>query len=529
MSATDAGPAKIPAWRRIGIWLLCVAGALLALAMLDVLARHQLRQHLDQSAGDFLGALIHADTPHHWSARTSTDIIAGRAFGTSEASFTGTGFHLRSEGDSIQIGLVLAADMDLSRFSQFSIALQADSAGSLALIAGESLQGQTCRSRDSEFSKGSTNLDIDIRSIGWMCGGKASIAPKRAAMLRLSLDLPAQATATIDTVRAQSHVRLDSASLTTLAMPSLPDPRDALAFNRALARAAENAGTTLWPVLQLPLDGRVEQTLLARDQIREAIPDALIIPGGDFQLVADRAASWQQHTAQAQRTPGSSWLLLGLYIALLVALRLKPPVDPRLRAAFELIAATAVPLVMIIGGHIGDNISPVVLAACVASLVFALSLLIGDAPTEPGARALKRGWWVALASFGLCVALILELSGGHITDSLPALPKVFRYLAWAAIQQFLICVIVAERIERVTGSPRVALLGAAIVFALLHTPNSMLMHLTFVAGLIWIWNWQRHRALLANIIAHGSSGMLLAASLPAEWLHSAEVSARYFL
>jgi hypothetical protein len=47
--------------------------------------------------------------------------------------------------------------------------------------------------------------------------------------------------------------------------------------------------------------------------------------------------------------------------------------------------------------------------------------------------------------------------------------------------------------------------------------------------LLWVWNWQRHRALLANIVAHATSGLLLAAALPADWLRSAEVGARYFL
>ncbi|HET9032465.1 MAG TPA: CPBP family intramembrane glutamic endopeptidase [Dokdonella sp.] len=518
----------MPTWRSSSSWLLFVACALLSLVMLDMLARHQLREHLDQSAIDTLGALLHADTPHRWSARSSADIIAGRAFGTEDASFTSDGFQVRSQGQAIQIGLILASDMDLTRYTRLAIALHAEQAGSLALIVGESLHEQTCRSQQTSFTAGSTNLDIDIRTIGWTCQGKPSSAPKRAAMLRLSLELPAQTTATVDNVRAQTHVRLDPASLNQLAMPLLPDPRNKIDFKRGLTRAAENSAATAWPILQLPLDSRVEQSLQARDQIRDAIPDALIVPLGDFQRVANQALSWQA-TPLPGETSRSRWLLLGVYITLLVALRIKPPIDPRLRAGLELLAATVVPMVMIIGGYIGDDLSPVVLGACVATLVFALSLLIGDAPAEPSARTLKRGWWVALMSLGLSIALILELSGGHITNTWPGFPRLFRYLAWAAVQQFLICVIVAERIERVSGSSRIALLGAALVFALLHTPNAMLMQLTFVAGLIWIWNWQRHRALLANIVAHAFSGLLLAGSLPPQWLHSAEISARFFL
>ena len=126
--------------------------------------------------------------------------------------------------------------------------------------------------------------------------------------------------------------------------------------------------------------------------------------------------------------------------------------------------------------------------------------------------------------------MVLYVTGGKLPGQLPEPSRILHYAAWAAIQQFLICVIVAERIERVLGSARSGACSVPpLVFSLLHTPNAMLMQLTFVAGLIWIWNWQRHRALLANMVAHAVCGLLLTLSLPKEWLHSAEVSARFFL
>ncbi|MEP6881410.1 MAG: CPBP family intramembrane glutamic endopeptidase [Dokdonella sp.] len=515
-------------FRSIGTWLLCIACALAVLPMLDQLARHQLRRQMLDAASQTLGALTHADTPHRWDARSDNAIIAGRAFGTDDAQFADDGFHLRSLGDSIQIGMVLGADIDLTRFSQLEISLTAETSGSIAAIVGKSLQQAACQSHATPLVTGHSTLTINLRKIGWTCNGVPAPMPTRAAMLRLVIDMPAQSSTTLHSVRMRPNAQLNPESVFAAALPLLPDPRKVLDFNRELSRTAENSTSAIWPMLQLPLDARVEQSLLARDQVRGAIADALIVPRGDFPEVAAQAASWQPATPTAWSTR-LPWILLGGYIIVLVFLRLKPPLDTRVRALLELIAATAIPLTMIIGGHIGDNPDPAVLGACVATLVFALSLLVGDAPAEPSSRTLKRGWWVALLTIGLTVGLILNFADGHITRELPDAGRMFRYLAWAAVQQFLICVIVAERIERICGSSRVALLGAALVFALLHTPNAMLMQLTFVAGLIWIWNWQRHRALLANIVAHAISGLLLAASLPAQWLHSAEVSARFFL
>ena len=481
-----------------------------------------------EAASQTLGALTHGETPHQWDARSANDIIAGRAFGTDDSRFDDDGFHLRSHGDSIQIGMVLGADIDLTRYSQLEITATAANTGNIAVIVGETLQHAPCQSSVTPLVKGDSTLTINLRRIRWSCNGAPAPMRTRAAMLRLVIDLPVRSSATLHAVRARPYAPLKPESLVDLALPLLPDPRKTLDFKRALARVAENSTATTWPMVQLPLDARVEQSLLARDQIRGAIADVLIVPRGDFSEIAAAALGWQpsSSTSWATRWP---WLLLGGYILLLLILRLKPPLDPRLRALLELIAATAVPLYMVIGGYIGDNPSTAVLASCVATLVFALSLLIGDAPAEPSSRTLKRGWWVALLTIVLTAGLILNLADGHISREWPDAARTFRYLAWAAVQQFLICVIVAERIERIGGSSRIALLGAALIFALLHTPNAMLMQLTFIAGLIWIWNWQRHRALLANIVAHAISGLLLAASLPAHWLHSAEVSARFFL
>jgi membrane protease YdiL (CAAX protease family) len=518
----------MPILRNVFAWLLCVACAMAAMPALELLARHQLRQHLDDVATETLGALVHDSTPHQWTAKLRTDIVASRAFGSDDMAFGDDGLHVRAQGQPMQVGLVLDGDMDLARFPLIDVALTAEKPGMISVIAAESLKDSPCRSREEPVPRGSSTLTIDLRTIGWVCNKPDSAMPSRAALLRLNFDLPTQAAITLHTVRARTRSGLDQASLINLAMPLLPPASETVSFRRALARAAGDAEQTIWPILQLPLDARVEQNLLARDRILEAIPDAVVVPQGAFESMLNRVESWQPGPTNSVSTQ-VGWLLLGGYIALLIGLRLKPPLDQRLRALLELIASIAVPLIMVTGGYIGDNISRLVLSACAATLMFALSLLIGDAPAEPSTRTLKRGWWVGLLSLILAAAMVLNLADGHITRDLPETARAFRYLAWAAVQQFLICVIVAERIERVSGSSRIALLGAALIFALLHTPNAMLMQLTFVAGLIWIWNWQRHRALLANIIAHATSGLLVTASLPPEWLHSAEVSARFFL
>ena len=88
--------------------------------------------------------------------------------------------------------------------------------------------------------------------------------------------------------------------------------------------------------------------------------------------------------------------------------------------------------------------------------------------------------------------------------------------------------ICAERWRTVTGSSLAAVYLAALGFALLHTPNAAPMLATFIGGLCWCAIWMRYRALLPLALSHAASALLISSLLPAEILHSAEVSARFF-
>jgi membrane protease YdiL (CAAX protease family) len=110
------------------------------------------------------------------------------------------------------------------------------------------------------------------------------------------------------------------------------------------------------------------------------------------------------------------------------------------------------------------------------------------------------------------------ISGGHI----------LRYLGWALMQQYLICVVCVERWRIATGNAALAVYLSAFCFALLHTPNASLMLATFIGGLCWCALYLRERALLPLACSHAASATLLLALLPPDILLSAEVSARFF-
>ena len=518
----------MPGWRKpfsVLAFAACVGAALIGL---DLLARHQLQVQFDRAAADTLGPLLHGQTSHRWSASRSTDIIAGRAFDSESARFDDDGMHVRAADRAFEVGLVLTGLVDLNRYPRFEARFQSPASGTLSLIVAEAPDAPPCRSGETRFDKHATRIRFNLDEIRWDCGDSDIRAPQRAALLRLHVSVPAGSEFILGSADLRPSTPLTLAALDHLALPILPSPRQPYQLDRALGRIASDSSNESVTIVQLPLDGRVEEVLAARDHILDVVPDTVIVAKDGFPRVSALAKAWDAN-ASDRSTSGLSWIWVGLLAVVLLGIRLKPPLGLRSRSSIELCGALAAPVVLIGGGHIGDDISLPVMTAGALTFAYAISLLFGDAPAQPTARTLKRGWWVALASLALAAGLILLANKGHLAIDPPTAQHALRYLAWAAAQQFLICVIVAGRLEKLIGSQPWALLIAALTFALLHTPNAMLMQLTFIGALIWIWNWQRHRALLANIIAHTASGLLLTANLPPHWLHSAEISARYFL
>jgi membrane protease YdiL (CAAX protease family) len=110
----------------------------------------------------------------------------------------------------------------------------------------------------------------------------------------------------------------------------------------------------------------------------------------------------------------------------------------------------------------------------------------------------------------------------------PSIGGLLRYLPWAALQQYLLLVIVARRLDYALAWRPLAVLLAALLFALAHTPNTPLMLLTFTAGLLWVGWFLRRGALLPVILAHAlGATLLLGIASDSGWLRSLAIGGRY--
>ena len=105
-------------------------------------------------------------------------------------------------------------------------------------------------------------------------------------MLRLQFEGAANTEHVFRSAQLNLRSTLAVADLAGHAAPMLPAPGDEPAFERELQRLVADPARPHPTLLQLPLDARVEQVLVARDRILEAMPETIIVPKGDLASVS---------------------------------------------------------------------------------------------------------------------------------------------------------------------------------------------------------------------------------------------------
>lgn len=258
------------------------------------------------------------------------------------------------------------------------------------------------------------------------------------------------------------------------------------------------------------------------------VPDASGLPAG-FRLQRWIPAVVVVSSLDVLDTPAAPELsrsaITATLLLVLLAVWLRPPANDRWRAAAQLVAALLMPLWLSVGGRLGTPMHGLDGLLLAAGAVYLL-LRIRDT-TSWHWLGRPRAW--LLPALGVLLAIgIAVLSQGHSNATAgPGLIDALRYLAWAGVQQLILMTVVADRLSRLRWPNRWIILATAAVFALLHSPNQPLMLLTLVGGLLWTWNWQRHRALLPNVVGHAVCGLIAMYAI-GDWLPSAEVGSRFF-
>lgn len=145
---------------------------------------------------------------------------------------------------------------------------------------------------------------------------------------------------------------------------------------------------------------------------------------------------------------------------------------------------------------------------------------------------LRQSLWVACTA--LASAAVVVWIGWHmhtlnaVFHGLPAWSGFWAYMFWALVQQFILQGFFLLRLLRLLPTKTAAVAAAALLFAVVHIPNPLLMVLTLLWGAAACGLFLRYRNLYTLGLAHGFLGVCLAISIPNPILHQMRVGLSYF-
>jgi hypothetical protein len=483
-----------------------VLAAIAICLALSWLAARITAAHLLDQANRQLADVESGQPLWQWSMHKPRDLIAGRAFGAATATSHAQALNVTStDGTPFELGLPVASALDLAHWPILQAQLQSTANGTLGLIWGAGHTPTCLAPVAAALTPDTRSVRIDLRDLGWQSPGGGHCSPPGVAqMLRLRVQLPAHATLQLAAV----------ALLTTEPMAQAPAaPIDLSAGN--LEPALAIAKGMAMPLFRLPPGLSAEAMLTLRDELRARWPAALIVP-------ADAMPQAKSQTSH----PVAPWLGCVLYLVALAWLALRP-VKGEWRPWLEIAGCLLGPAWLVIGLHWGLYPTPLGLLAFGGGLVFALFIERRHLPRLWRA-APRPGWLWPLEPLPITVVLVVVY--GHKLQALPW-AHVLTYFGWAWLQQWLMLVVVLHRFEQISQRRRaLTIIPVAILFALLHSPNGVLMQLCFVAELFWAWCFLRWRSVLPIGVAHALCALLVESGLAGgELLRSLEVSARFFL
>lgn len=170
------------------------------------------------------------------------------------------------------------------------------------------------------------------------------------------------------------------------------------------------------------------------------------------------------------------------------------------------------------------------------SLALALMLIShrqrGETLREVGFRldnVLNTARLLLLPTFG--AVLVILAVAWMLNQSFISAPWRNRFLLlpiWALVQQYALNGFINRRAQLVMGKGWQSVLVVALIFGLLHLPNPLLSLLTFIAGLIWAFIYQRHPNLFALALSHSIISITLALAVSSKWLDSLRVGFKFF-
>ena len=167
----------------------------------------------------------------------------------------------------------------------------------------------------------------------------------------------------------------------------------------------------------------------------------------------------------------------------------------------------------------------------------------GETPSDLGFSRRHFGKALSLLLIPMLAGAALFLVAGYGKGTLNIKPHFWRSVAllpaWGLMQQYILQAFVYRRFRFLLVRPelgeaeqrkrtRLAILLTALLFALVHAPNPLLMGLALAGGLVWSWVYERAPNLFALAVSHSVMTWLVVSTIPPSLLHHLRVGLNYF-
>ena len=108
------------------------------------------------------------------------------------------------------------------------------------------------------------------------------------------------------------------------------------------------------------------------------------------------------------------------------------------------------------------------------------------------------------------------------------LPRRFaEYLLWAFLQQVGLQTFLTRRMQQVFRHPAGVAFASAVLFALIHFPNPVLMGFTLIGGMYWSLSFQKTPNLYALALSHAWLAVTALVCVPPDWMHQLRIGPDY--
>ena len=143
----------------------------------------------------------------------------------------------------------------------------------------------------------------------------------------------------------------------------------------------------------------------------------------------------------------------------------------------------------------------------------------------------RQSTWVVVAALLVALGFLLVASRLHtlhiVVRRRPPVISITAYAGWALLQEFILVNVFLSRMLRVVERNSAAVIATAVLFAMAHIPNPLLVAVTLFWGAIACVLFLRYRNLYTLAIAHAVVGLTLAITVPDAVQHQMRVGIGY--